>query len=90
MIMNTFFCDNASTDNTVAVLKDIAARGKMVKIIVNARNFGPFRSDFNGLFNTKGDASLIFQLADLKDPPELIPDFIKKWEVVGFDEIRNN
>ena len=37
------FIDNASTDATVAILKDIAARDRNVKIIVNTRNFGHVR-----------------------------------------------
>jgi polyisoprenyl-phosphate glycosyltransferase len=74
------FCDNASNDKTVEILKNIAFQDKKVKIIVNARNFGPFRSMFNGLINTQGDAALVFLPADLQDPPELIPAFVKKWE----------
>ncbi|MBN2446031.1 MAG: glycosyltransferase, partial [Phycisphaerae bacterium] len=38
------FCDNASTDDTVAELKKLAAADPRVRIIVNARNVGPFRS----------------------------------------------
>src|SRR2546427_4558456 len=38
------FIDNASADRTVAILKEIAARDRRVKIIVNARNFGHTRS----------------------------------------------
>jgi glycosyltransferase involved in cell wall biosynthesis len=74
------FCDNASVDGTVEVLKEIAAQDKRVKIIVNARNFGPFRSTFNGLLHTKGDAVLVQLAADLQDPPELISNFVRKWE----------
>ena len=33
------FIDNASTDNTLSILKDIAENDKRVKIIVNNRNF---------------------------------------------------
>ncbi len=74
------FCDNASADNTLAILKEIARGDKRVKIIANARNFGPLRSMFNGLLNACGNAVLAFLAADLQDPPELIPDFVKKWE----------
>jgi polyisoprenyl-phosphate glycosyltransferase len=74
------FCDNASTDDTVGLLKDIAQRDQGVRIIVNSRNFGPLRSLFNGLLSAKGDAILVFLPADLQDPPELIPDFVRKWE----------
>ena len=38
------FIDNNSTDNTVEVLREIAAKDSSVKIIVNARNFGPLRN----------------------------------------------
>jgi glycosyltransferase involved in cell wall biosynthesis len=73
------FCDNASTDSTVSRLKAIAEQDHRVKIIINARNFGPFRSTFNGLMATRGDAVLVLLAADLQDPPELLPAFVKKW-----------
>jgi len=73
------FIDNASTDSTVEILKEIASKDKNVKIIVNARNFGHIRSPFYALFQTKGDA-VISLACDLQDPPYLIKDFIKKWE----------
>lgn len=73
------FVDNASKDLTVPRLKEIAARDKNVKIIVNTRNFGPVRSPFHGMRECQGDA-VISLVADLQDPPELIVDFIKKWE----------
>ncbi|MDD5169365.1 MAG: glycosyltransferase, partial [Syntrophales bacterium] len=38
------FIDNASTDDTVNKLKQIAKNDKNVKIIVNNRNFGHIRS----------------------------------------------
>lgn len=74
------FCDNASADDTVAVLRQLAARDPRVKVIVNARNFGPFCSTFNGLMRTRGDAVVVLLAADLQDPPELIPDFVRRWE----------
>lgn len=74
------FCDNASTDDTVAILKQIAREDPHVRLIVNARNFGPFRSAFNGLLATRGDAVVVFLAADLQDPPELIVDFVRRWE----------
>ena len=73
------FCDNASTDATAARLKELAARDRRVKVIVNARNFGPFNSTFNGLMCTRGDAVVVLLAADLQDPPEVIVDFVRKW-----------
>jgi glycosyltransferase involved in cell wall biosynthesis len=73
------FCDNASTDRTVPILREIAARDPRVKVIVNSRNFGLFASLFNGLMHTRGDAVIPLFVADLQDPPELIPEFVRRW-----------
>ncbi len=73
------FTDNASTDRTVPILREIAAQDKRVKVIVNARNFGHIRSPFHGYLQAKGDA-VIAIVSDLQDPPELIPKFLEKWE----------
>lgn len=73
------FCDNASTDETLGILKGIAAVDPRVRIIANARNFGPLASNLNGVLATRGDAVLVALPADLQDPPELIPQFIAKW-----------
>lgn len=74
------FCDNHSTDDTVAILEEIAAGDPRVKVIVNANNFGVYRSMFNGVLNASGDAVIPFLPADLQDPPEIIPQFVRHWE----------
>jgi len=73
------FIDNASKDGTVSILKEIGRRDRNVKIIVNTRNYGHIRSPYHALFQAKGDA-VIGMAADLQDPPEMIEEFIKKWE----------
>jgi len=73
------FIDNASRDNTLGVLKNIAAEDKNVKIIRNTRNFGHVRSPMHALYQASGDA-VIGIVADLQDPPEMIVDLIHKWE----------
>jgi polyisoprenyl-phosphate glycosyltransferase len=73
------FCDNASTDDSVAVLRRLAAGDESVRVVVNARNYGPFRSTFNGLRHAKGDAVVVLFAADLQDPPEVIVDFVREW-----------
>jgi len=74
------FCDNASTDRTVPLLKQLAAEDRRVRLIVNARNFGPLRSVFNALLASSGDAVVVLLAADLQDPPELIVEFVRQWE----------
>jgi len=73
------FIDNASKDGTVAILRQIAAQDKNVKVIINARNFGHIRSPYHAMVHARGDA-IISVVSDLQDPPELIKEFIKKWE----------
>ncbi len=73
------FCDNASTDGTIQELRNIASDSR-IKVILNSRNFGSACSSFNGFLAASGDAALLFLAADLQDPPEIIPQFIKKWE----------
>jgi glycosyltransferase involved in cell wall biosynthesis len=74
------FCDNASSDGSVAVLREIAQADPSVKVVVNARNYGPFRSTFNGLRHATGDAVVVLFAADLQDPPEVIVQFVREWE----------
>lgn len=71
--------DNASEDRTVEVLKEIARGDKRVKIIVNNRNFGHIRSGYHALLQTRGEA-VVAMASDLEEPPELIPQFLRKWE----------
>ena len=71
--------DNASTDKTVGILKEIALKDKRLKIIVNNRNFGHIRSAYHAFLQAKGEA-VIAMVSDLQDPPELIPQFVKRWE----------
>ncbi|MEG1572474.1 MAG: glycosyltransferase family 2 protein [Bacteroidales bacterium] len=73
------FIDNASTDHTVEILRQLAAKDKNVKLILNAKNAGHIRSPYYGLLQLHGDA-VITLVSDLQDPPEMIPTFIKKWE----------
>ena len=74
------FCDNASTDRTVEILREIASNDRSVKVIVNSRNFGILRNNYNGVLAATGDAVVLFMPADLQDPPDLIPEFVKHWE----------
>jgi glycosyltransferase involved in cell wall biosynthesis len=74
------FCDNASTDRTTEILREIASEDRCVRVIVNARNFGPLKNTYNGVMASSGDAVLLFLPADLQDPPGLLPDFVKLWE----------
>ena len=74
------FADNASTDDTLARLKEIAAQDQNVKVISNSRNVGPFRNMWNAMKSASGDAVIPLLPADLQDPPSVIPQFVSNWE----------
>jgi glycosyltransferase involved in cell wall biosynthesis len=73
------FIDNCSTDQTVDRLRVLAASDHRIKLILNARNFGHIRSPYHALMQSKGDATILIA-SDLQDPPEMIGEFISKWE----------
>ena len=77
--------DNCSQDRTAALLRERAARDPRLKLIINARNFGHIRSPYHALLQASGDAAVIIA-GDLQDPPELIPEFVRKWEE-GFKSV---
>lgn len=71
--------DNCSTDNTRNVLRAIAAADPKFRVIMNAANYGHIRSPYHALLQAKGDAAILI-CSDLQEPPELIADFIQKYE----------
>lgn len=73
------FIDNASTDGTIAAIRRLADADLRVKAIVNTRNFGIIRSSSYGLLQARGDA-IINMASDMQEPPELIVDFVRRWE----------
>lgn len=74
------FCDNFSSDRTADILTELAHADPRVKVILNARNFGPIQSNYNGILATRGDAVVLCMPADVQDPPEMIPQFVAEWE----------
>ena len=77
------FIDDGSTDGSFAVMQELAAKDKNVKVIKFRRNFGKAASLDAGFEVAKGD--IIFTMdADLQDDPKEIINFIKKIEQ-GYD-----
>lgn len=73
------FIDNASTDRTVPIIKDICARDPRVKLIVNTRNFGQMRSPTHAIYQCRGRA-IMGMCADFQDPPEMLSQFVARWQ----------
>jgi dolichol-phosphate mannosyltransferase len=82
--LEILYVDNSSSDKSETVLKNLSQKDKRFRVIIMSRNFGsPQPSFVAGLEYSKGDAIVLLH-GDIQDPPELIPLFIKKWEM-GYD-----
>ena len=78
--------DNNSNNETKEILRNLANENKKIKILFNAKNFGSQMSTFNAIKYASGDAVFLFLPSDMQDPPDLIPEFLNKWEN-GFDVV---
>lgn len=77
--------DNGSVDATLERATAFAKRDARFRVIELSRNFGFDGGLSAGLPLATGDA-VVFMAADLQDPPEVIPQFIEKWEA-GFENV---
>ena len=72
------FVDDGSTDKSLEILQSYAEKRASIKVVALSRNFGKEAALSAGLQAAKGDAALTID-ADGQQPPDLIPEFIKKW-----------
>ncbi|NBJ92115.1 glycosyltransferase family 2 protein [Parablautia muri] len=74
------FADDYSSDDTRKIIREICEKDpEHVKAVFNAANFGFSRNVFSSLQMADGDAAFLV-FGDLQDPPELLTQFIEKWE----------
>lgn len=73
------FTNNRSIDNSYKIICDLHKQDNRVKLLTFSRNFGYQASVQAGLTYAHGDASIVIDV-DCEDPPELIAQFIEKWE----------
>lgn len=76
--------DNNSDGETYKIIKDLTSNDKKIKALINNKNYGVSFSHSNAIKFSDGDAVITFLASDLQDPPEIIPQFIKKWQL-GYD-----
>jgi glycosyltransferase involved in cell wall biosynthesis len=79
------FVNDGSTDGTVNQLVGLRREDSSLKVIDLSRNFGKEAAVTAGIDFAAGDAVVVID-ADLQDPPELIPELVKKWRE-GFDSV---
>lgn len=79
------FVNDGSKDKTVEILKLLAQTDRHIKVVDFSRNFGHQIAVTAGIDHADGEAVVLID-ADLQDPPELILEFVKKWEE-GYDVV---
>ena len=79
------YVNDGSKDRTLQVLRELRAQDARVGIVDLSRNFGKEIALTAGLDAARGDAVVVID-ADLQDPPELIPELLRKWSE-GYDVV---
>ena len=72
------FVNDGSRDRTAAMLDGLAAADPHVRAVHLTRNFGHQAAISAGLTVARGAAVAIMD-CDLQDPPEVLPQFIRRW-----------
>ncbi|MGE5522406.1 MAG: glycosyltransferase family 2 protein [Rhodospirillaceae bacterium] len=79
------FVDDGSSDDTLAVLKEISRADARVRVVSFTRNFGKEAALSAGLDFARGDVMIPIDV-DLQDPPSVIPLFVERWRE-GYDVV---
>jgi len=77
--------DDGSSDDTWSLISDLNKNDPRFKGIKLSRNYGHQIALTSGLDQAEGQVVVIMD-ADLQDPPEVIPEMIKKW-FEGYDVV---
>ena len=78
------FIDDGSRDNTLSVLRRLAAADRRVRFVSFSRNFGKEAGMLAGLEAATGDYVALMD-ADLQDPPALLPELYRAVTEEGYD-----
>jgi polyisoprenyl-phosphate glycosyltransferase len=73
------FVDDGSTDRSMEIIRELAARDATVIGLQFSRNFGHEAASTAGLDRACGDATVLMD-ADLQDPPEMIEQMLEHWK----------
>ena len=78
LVAEIILVDDGSSDRSLAIIQELRKQDPRVKYVSLARNFGHQIAVTAGLNFVQGQAAIVMD-ADLQDPPELVPDMLKKW-----------
>ena len=79
MSWEVVYVNDGSTDATLSVLHRLREDDAHAAVINLSRNFGKEIALTAGLDHATGAATVVID-ADLQDPPELIPEFVRQWK----------
>lgn len=77
--LEIIFVNDGSHDASLQLMHEFQSRTPLCKILDFSRNFGHQIAITAGIDFASGDAVILLD-ADLQDPPELLPQFLAKWE----------
>jgi polyisoprenyl-phosphate glycosyltransferase len=78
-VFELIFVNDGSTDQSAAIITELAKADPRVKYLEFSRNFGKEIATTAGLNYAQGDAAIMID-ADLQHPVELIPELIARWQ----------
>ncbi len=80
------FVNDGSQDNTLSILRSLAAEDAVVSYISFSRNFGKEAAMYAGFCNAQGDYVAVMD-ADMQDPPSLLPEMLSMLESGDYDSV---
>ena len=83
--LEIIFVYDCGSDNSLAIIKELAEKDDKVKYLELSRNFGHQIAITAGIEHANGDAVIIMD-GDLQDPPEMLPLLINKYKE-GFEVV---
>ena len=71
--------NDGSRDRSAEIIRDFHQQDPRIKLINLSRNFGHQPAVTAGVHHARGDCVVLID-GDLQDPPEVIPEMIKRWK----------
>src|SRR5450759_1975569 len=79
------FINDSSTDSTLSVIQELRRKDSSIQVLTLSRNFGYQAAVLAGMKYARGNGIFTIDV-DCEDPPELIPQFVSKWNE-GYDVV---
>jgi len=80
------FVDNGSIDNSQSVFQKAVKKDRHVTVLKLSRNFYKSQGAYTAGIDYSDSNAVVLIDGDIQDPPEVIPQLIKKWEQ-GYDVV---